>query len=627
MAIVDNKKYALSGAQIKDLADKIEEKQKISYLYLSGNDDSTIYTDSTCETAATGQQIKDLIDAGELRILYPSSNHDVITVDGYILNVIDYAHDETQYAICFRLYPFIQTPVDLLYIAYENLTDDFWTGEFHTSIDFGTNLTFNDSTRILSVDSNPTFSQITVNGSNPQIKSNGTLTLSSDGTWNSGNHGNIVLDGTSFRPSQYQTGTLNLGAPSNTGIWNNLYMSGGIYHGTYLLTLPNKAGTVAVTDDLPTKVSDLTSDVGGNSYTGTCSTAAATAAKAVTISSDQNFVLNKGAVIGVKFTYTNTAENPTIEVNNTGAKSVWFNTAVITTGSLNRGGYANRYTYYIYDGTYWVWLNWGTDDNTTYSSMSVAEGTAGTATSNRVLRADYLRQIIQSYIPTTYDGSSIIDETITFDKTVDGEFLKLETSTVDPGEGSALDNNTLLAVYDVPDDYIRGEVLVSTQNVDTLATTSDVAAIWSAGTWTQFGRMASSSNKHILTIANPTSNAWVVEVSLDCPSVLPGSVISGSSIITTTPATGIAELDSNNAISKVITWSRIASRGSVYNRKYVTIPANTTKKFCACVCTYQTTAAPTGTWEGGDEITGTAVGAGFGGPSCTLTATLIDNGE
>lgn len=268
-----------------------------------------------------------------------------------------------------------------------------------------------------------------------------------------------------------------------------------------------------------------------------------------------------------------------------------------------------------------------TDDIPTYSSMSVAEGTAGTATSQRVVRADYLKQIIQSYVPTTYDGSLITDGSITFDKTVSGEFLKLETSTTDPGEGSALDDNTLLAVYDVPDDYRRGEVLVSAQNVDTLATTSNVAAVWSAGTWTQFGRMASSSNKHILTIENPTSNDWVVEISLDCPSVLPGSVISGSSVITTTPATGIAELDSSNVISKVITWTRIASRGSVYNRKYVTIPANTTKKFCACICTYQNASTPTGTWEGGDEISGTAVGAGFGGPSCTLTATLIDNGE
>lgn len=41
--------------------------------------------------------------------------------------------------------------------------------------------------------------------------------------------------------------------------------------------------------------------------------------------------------------------------------------------------------------------NWGTPPNTTYSAMSVAEGEAGTATTSRTVRADYLRQIIEHY--------------------------------------------------------------------------------------------------------------------------------------------------------------------------------------------------------------------------------------
>lgn len=701
-------------------------------------------------------------------------------------------------------------------IAYtDDITDAYWAN-VKVSTSSATNTT-------------PSFARSSYTGTNyPHLAGNGNiLTVSADGGWATGNTGNYLFGKGTFRPSSNSSGLTDLGAAASSGIWRNLYLSGGIYHGTYFLTLPNKAGTIAMIDDIPTtmtgatsssagtsglvpapssgdnikylsgsgtwttppttyssylgnspgtagywkklgnltfpqhqqgksvllkimlgfgnngtnaqqafidligqlgwtgsysgragwtasynkmntgksvnnfdikviansvldydvyiraagtymsvtpvfipginndgtenaiwtpdysnwtqdapsgtecdiakigvaigdiptKVSDLTNDVGGNVFVGTCATAAATAAKEVTISADQNFALQAGVMIVVKSTYTNSANNPTIEVNNTGAKSIWYNTGLITTGNLNKAGYASRFSYYVYDGTNWVWVNWSLDADTTYSSMSVAEGQAGTATSQRVMRADYLKQIIQSYVPTTYAGSLITDGSITFDKTASGEFLKLETSATDPGEGSALDDNTLLAVYDVPDDYRRGEVLACAQNVDTLATTSEIATVWSAGTWSQFGRMAVSSNKHILTIANPTSNAWVVEVSLDCPSVLPGSVISGSSVITTTPATGIAELDSNNAISKVITWSRIASRGSVFNRKYVTIPANTTKKFCACICTYQTSASPTGTWEGGDEISGTTVGAGFGGPSCTLTATLIDDGE
>ncbi len=162
----------------------------------------------------------------------------------------------------------------------------------------------------------------------------------------------------------------------------------------------NASSNVTANITVPTKVSDLTSDAGGNVFVGSCDTAAATAAKVITVSSDQNFALKKGAVISVKVTNTNTANNPTFNVNSTGAKSVVYNTAAITTSNLNRAGYASRYCNYIYDGTNWVFFGWSLDSDTTYSAMSVSEGTTGTATSSRVMRADYLKQIIQHYIPT-----------------------------------------------------------------------------------------------------------------------------------------------------------------------------------------------------------------------------------
>jgi hypothetical protein len=101
----------------------------------------------------------------------------------------------------------------------------------------------------------------------------------------------------------------------------------------------------------------------------------------------------------VKFTNTNTASTPTINVNSTGAKNIWYNTASYTGSGGDIGGYANKYIYYVYDGTYWVWLGMGVENNTTYSNMSVAEGTAGTATTSRVMRADYLKQIIEGVRP------------------------------------------------------------------------------------------------------------------------------------------------------------------------------------------------------------------------------------
>lgn len=149
----------------------------------------------------------------------------------------------------------------------------------------------------------------------------------------------------------------------------------------------------------------LAKDFNGSMYIATCNTAAATAAKVVTVSDDQNFALKKGAIVAVKFTNTNTASTPTINVNSTGAKNVWYNNASYTGTSNWVGGYASKYTYYVYDGTYWCWLSMGSEADSTYSTMSVSEGTTGTATTARTMRADYLKQIIESYIATKTDSA------------------------------------------------------------------------------------------------------------------------------------------------------------------------------------------------------------------------------
>ena len=81
---------------------------------------------------------------------------------------------------------------------------------------------------------------------------------------------------------------------------------------------------------------------------GTCSTAAATVAKVVTLS---GFSLYTGAQVTVKFTYANTAANPTLNVNSTGAKKIRVNNKNIT--SQYYWG-ANNTVTFIFDGTYWV---------------------------------------------------------------------------------------------------------------------------------------------------------------------------------------------------------------------------------------------------------------------------------
>ena len=101
---------------------------------------------------------------------------------------------------------------------------------------------------------------------------------------------------------------------------------------------------------------------------GTCSTAASTAAKVVSCT---GFTLATGAKITVKFTVTNTASNPTLNVNSTGAKAIQYRGSAISSGYLA----ANRVYTFIYDGTnYQLIGDINTDTNTTYGT-----GTATTA--------------------------------------------------------------------------------------------------------------------------------------------------------------------------------------------------------------------------------------------------------
>lgn len=106
---------------------------------------------------------------------------------------------------------------------------------------------------------------------------------------------------------------------------------------------------------------------------GTCSTAAATAEKVITISGNEVWTLKPGRRITVKFSYTNTASNPTFNVNGTGAQPVWYDTDEIKTSNLSYAGYANRPMDFVYDGTRFVFAGWSVDANTTYGLATESE--------------------------------------------------------------------------------------------------------------------------------------------------------------------------------------------------------------------------------------------------------------
>jgi hypothetical protein len=93
---------------------------------------------------------------------------------------------------------------------------------------------------------------------------------------------------------------------------------------------------------------------------GTCSTGENVADKVVTTSS--SWTLRTGASIIVKFSNTNTASNPTINVNGTGAKSIIKDGGTVTTSDLEYAGKVNTYIRYVYNGTGYVYMGHSGDN-------------------------------------------------------------------------------------------------------------------------------------------------------------------------------------------------------------------------------------------------------------------------
>lgn len=107
---------------------------------------------------------------------------------------------------------------------------------------------------------------------------------------------------------------------------------------------------------------------------GTCATAANVAEKIITLHSDfADWKLEVGAEIVVKFGNANSATMMTLNVNGTGAKRVWYNTAPLYNANSN-AGVKDCPERYMYDGTYFVWMGHAWDKYTTYSPEGLGFG-------------------------------------------------------------------------------------------------------------------------------------------------------------------------------------------------------------------------------------------------------------
>lgn len=133
------------------------------------------------------------------------------------------------------------------------------------------------------------------------------------------------------------------------------------------------------------KVGSTNYNIASTAY-ATCATEAATAAKVAYIEGAEatsGFTLLTGTTIHVKFTNTNTAANPTLNVNGTGAKAIMrYGTTAVST-SVYTSWQAGAIVSLTYDGTNWL-LNDHKNENSAagdITGVTAGNGLTGGATS------------------------------------------------------------------------------------------------------------------------------------------------------------------------------------------------------------------------------------------------------
>ena len=128
----------------------------------------------------------------------------------------------------------------------------------------------------------------------------------------------------------------------------------------------------------------------------------------------------------------------TLNINGTGAVTCLINISTLTTHFAT-----DSIIFMVYDGTYWKTFDYNT--NTTYSAMSVSEGQAGTQTTLRTMRADYLKSIIEHHALGFGSGSDFANGTL-IQTTLDAAGAEGDSWTIEiKGKGYGLSPINIIA--------------------------------------------------------------------------------------------------------------------------------------------------------------------------------------
>lgn len=217
------------------------------------------------------------------------------------------------------------------------------------------------------------------------------------------------------------------------------------------------------------------SDISTTFY-GTCSTAADSKNKEVTLSNSIGWQLTEGVVVGVKFTNSNTYANATdspitLNVEGTGAKNIWYGSTHSGAGNTGTStsiyGYAGRITYYMYDGTYWVWMGVSyLDGNTVPSAYCTTTG----STASKAATCTNYKLLANSYVLVTLTNDNSASSALTLNINTRGAKPIYINGTASSSSNYTLPAGTYLVFYDGTNYYFRtdgkitGKGIVDTDN-------------------------------------------------------------------------------------------------------------------------------------------------------------------
>lgn len=124
----------------------------------------------------------------------------------------------------------------------------------------------------------------------------------------------------------------------------------------------------------------------------TCTTAAATNAKVVTVNGNPSYTPVAGDIFAILFTLGNSGTSPTININGSGAVSL--RPAGATTGVAIT---ANFTVFVYWDGTRYVMFGSSTDNNTTYTAITEANILNGASTTAGLITGQRAEAVATKY--------------------------------------------------------------------------------------------------------------------------------------------------------------------------------------------------------------------------------------